>query len=114
MIESRMACKSKKKLKHLVTVCVEDRLFDKKLKTSVFECVVEIVKNAGKSRFSKCFSSKTKKKMRKNRKLLSYLKDKKISMKKRKKRFLKSDKNEQDLFESYVIADFMKNCLNHD
>ena len=41
-----MACRSKKRLKKLVTVCVEDKLFDKKLKNSVFECIVEIVKNA--------------------------------------------------------------------
>lgn len=109
-----MACRSEKRLKKLVAVCVEDRLFDKKLKNSVFECVVEIVKNASKSRFSKCFSKKTKKMMKRNRRILSYLKNRKISMKKRKKRFLKCDKNEQDLFESYIIADFMKNCLNHE
>lgn len=108
-----MACKSEK-LKKLVTVCVEDRLFDRKLKNSVFECVVEIVKNASKTRFKKCFSKKTKKMIKKNSKFLSYLKNKKKSLKKRKKRFLKSDKNEQDLFESYIIADFMKNCLQHD
>ena len=108
-----MACKSEK-LKKLVTVCVEDRLFDKKLKNSVFECVVEIVKNASKKRFSKCFSKKTKKMIKKNSKFLSYLKNPKKSLKKRKKRFLKSDKNQQDLFESYIIADFMKNCLQHE
>ena len=110
----RMACKSEKKLKKLVTVCVEDRLFDKKLKNSVFQCVVEILKNATKRRFSKCFSKKTKKMMKKNSKYLSYLKNRKNSLKKRRKRFLKSDKNEQDLFESYIIADFMKNCLQHE
>ena len=109
-----MACRSKKRLKKLVTVCVEDKLFDKKLKNSVFECIVEIVKNASKKRLSKCFSSKTKKMMRRNKDILSYLKNKQISMKRRKKRFLKCDKNEQDLFESYIIADFMKNCLNHE
>ena len=108
-----MACKSEK-LKKLVTVCVEDRLFDKKLKNSVFECVVEIVKNASKKRFSKCFSKKTKKMIKRNLKFLSYLKNRKKSLKKRKKRFLKSDKNQQDLFESYIIADFMKNCLQHE
>ena len=108
-----MACKSEKKLKKLVAVCVEDRLFDKRLKNSVFECVVEIIKNASKRRTKKCFSSKTKKMMKKNSKLMSYLKNRKNSMKKRKKRFLKCDKNEQDLFESFIIADFMKNCLNH-
>ena len=108
-----MACKSEK-LKKLVTVCVEDRLFDKKLKNSVFECVVEILKNATKSRFSHCFSKKTKKMMKKNSKYLSYLKDRKKSLKKRKKRFLKSDKNQQDLIESFIIKDFMKNCLQHE
>ena len=57
---------------------------------------------------------KQKKMIKKNSKFLSYLKNRKKSLKKRKKRFLKSDKNQQDLFESYIIADFMKNCLQHE
>ena len=57
---------------------------------------------------------KQKKMIKRNLKFLSYLKNRKKSLKKRKKRFLKSDKNQQDLFESYIIADFMKNCLQHE
>lgn len=109
-----MACRSPQKLKNLVNVCVEDALFEKKLKTSVFECVVEIVKNASKRRFEKCFSSKTRKKMKRSKKLLSFLKNSRISLKKRKKKFLKLKKNERKLFNSYIIADFLKNCLHHE
>ena len=111
----RMACKSPKKLKKLVNACADDALFDKKLKTSVFECVIEIVKNASKGRMAdECFFPKTRKKMKKSKKLLNFLKNSKISLKKRKKKFLKLGKNERKLFNSYIIADFMKNCLHHE
>ena len=110
-----MACRSSERLKALINICVDDKLFDKKLKTSVFECVVEIVKNASKRKLAaNCFSEKTKKKMRKSKRLLSFLKNGKISLKKRKRKFLKLKKNERKLFNSYIIADFMKNCVHHE
>lgn len=110
-----MACKSPKKLKKLINVCVDDNLFSKKLKTSVFECVVEIVKNASKRQMAaKCFSPKTRKKMKKSKELLTFLKNNEISLKKRKRKFLKLGKHERKLFNSYIIADFMKNCLHHE
>ena len=110
-----MACESPEKLKKLINVCVDDKLFSKKLKTSVFECVVEIVKNASKRRMAvKCFSSKTRKKMKKNKELLTFLINSEISLKKRKRKFLKLNKRQRKLFNSYIIADFMKNCLHHE
>ena len=110
-----MACKSPKRLKKLINVCVDDKLFNKKLKTSVFECVVEIIKNASKRGMAdRCFSLKTRKRMRKSKKLLSFLKNSKISLKKRKRKFLNLNKNERKLFNRYIISDFMKNCLHHE
>lgn len=109
-----MACKKKKRLKQFLELCFEDKLFESPLKSSVFECVLEIIGNAKRARFSECFSARTKKKMLKYKTLLKTLTSKKISLKKRKKRFLKCDASEKKLFNSYIIADFVKNCLHHE
>ena len=107
-----MACRKKKNLKALLEACVTDTLFDSGLKKSVFLCIVEIIKNFKK--LKKCFSSSTRRKITKFKKLLNYLKSGKISLKKRKKRFIECDKKERKLFNNYLIADFISNCIECD
>ena len=109
-----MACCKKKRLKQLVEVAVADRLFESELKTSVFKCIVEIVRNSKKRKFEDCFSKKTHKKIEKNQKFLSKLINGKISIKKRKKKFIKASKSIQKLFYSHVLRDFMQNCVEHE
>ena len=111
---TKMACKKPKRLKKFLELCFGDKLFESPLKTSVFECVVEIVGNAKRAKFRRCFSSKTRHKMKKHRKLLNYLRNKKISMRKRKKRFLSCDLSEKKLFNSHILQDFVSNCLHHE
>ena len=109
-----MACKKKKNLKALLEACVTDTLFDKHLKRNVFLCVVEIISNSKKKKLKSCFSSSTRRKILKFKKLLNFLKDDKISLKKRKRRFIKCDEREKKLFNNYLIADFISNCIECD
>jgi len=109
-----MACRKKKHLRSFLDACVTDSLFTKDLKTNVFVCIIEIVKNCMKSKLKHCFSSKTLKYIAKNIKLLKFLKSKKISLKKRKKRFLRCSKKEQKLFYNHILYDFINNCLECD
>ena len=109
-----MACCKKKKLQQLVEACVADKLFEPNLKTSVFKCVVEIIKNAKTEKFADCFSQKTHGKIKKQRKLLKKLINSKISIKKRKQKFISSPKTVRKLFYNYILHDFVQNCLEHD
>ena len=109
-----MACKKKKNLKALLEACVTDTLFDTGLKKSVFLCVIEIIKNSKRKKLKSCFRSETRAKICKNKKLLNFLKNEKNSLKKRKKRFIKCSEKEKKLFNNYLIADFIGNCLECD
>ena len=109
-----MACRKKKNLKALLEACVTDTLFDSGLKKSVFMCIVEIISNSKKKKLKACFSSSTRRKITKFKKLLNYLKNEKISLKKRKKRFIRCDEKERKLFNNYLIADFISNCIECD
>ena len=109
-----MACKKKKHLRALLDACVTDTLFTKDLKTKVFVCIIEIVKNCMKKKLKHCFSSKSLGHIKKNRNLLKYLKNKRISLKKRKKRFLQCTKKEKKLFYNHILYDFINNCLECD
>ena len=109
-----MACKKKKNLKALLEACVTDTLFDDNIKKSVFLCIIEIINNSKKVKLKSCFSSRTRKKIVKHKKLLNYLKNGKISLKKRKKRFIRCSEKEKKLFNNYLIADFISNCLECD
>lgn len=109
-----MACCKKKKLKALIKASTNDQLFDKNLKNSVFKCVVEIIKNSRKKKFYECFSAKTHKKLKKHKKTLKKLSSSGISLKKRKKLFVASEKEVQKLFYDHLMKDFINNCLEHD
>ena len=109
-----MACRKKKNLKALLEACVTDTLFDSGLKKSVFMCIIEIISNSKKKKLKGCFSSSTRQKITKFKKLLNYLKNEKISLKKRKKRFIRCDEKERKLFNNYLIADFISNCIECD
>ena len=109
-----MACRKKKNLKALLEACVTDTLFDVGLKRGVFLCVVEIISNSKKKKLKSCFSSSTRQKISKFKKLLNFLKNEKISLKKRKKRFIKCNEKERKLFNNYLIADFISNCIECD
>lgn len=109
-----MACCKQKRLKQLVEVCVADKLFEPELKTSVFKCIIEIVKNSKKRKFSDCFSKKTHKRIIKHKKFLTKLINGKISIKTRKKKFTQASSAIQKLFYSYILRDFMHNCIEHE
>ena len=108
------SCKKKKHLRAFLDACVTDSLFTEDLKTNVFVCIIEIVKNCMKSKLKHCFSSKSLKYIAKNRPLLKFLKSKRISLKKRRKRFLRCTKREQKLFYNHILYDFINNCLECD
>ena len=109
-----MACCKKKRLKELLEACVEDKLFDKDLRTSIFKCVVEIIRNSKKKKFDHCFSEKTQKKILKHKKFLKKLVDSTVGLKKRKKKFISSSKAEKKLFYNYILHDFIHNCIEED
>lgn len=109
-----MACKKKKHLTAFLDACVTDSVFTKDLKTNVFVCIIEIVKNCMKKNLKHCFTSKSLRYIRKNRDLLKFLKNKRISLKKRKKRFLHCTAKEQKLFYNHILYDFINNCLECD
>lgn len=109
-----MACCDQKKLKLLLEACVGDKLFEKNLSTTVFKCLLEIVRNSKKPRFYDCFSEKTHKKISKHQKYLKKLVDRKISIKKRKNRFIKCNKKQRKLFYNYIMHDFVNNCVEAD
>lgn len=109
-----MACRKKKNLKALLEACVTDTLFDAGLRKGAFLCVIEIISNSKKKKLKSCFSKSTRRKILKFKKLLNFLKNEKISLKKRKKRFINCDSKERKLFNNYLIADFISNCIECD
>ena len=109
-----MGCRKKKHLRAFLDACVRDTLFTNGLKTKVFVCIIEIVKNCLKKTLKDCFSSKSRRQILKNKKLLKFFTNKKISIKKRKKRFIQCSKKEQKLFNNHILYDFINNCLECD
>ena len=106
-----MACKDEKKLRRLVDVCVRDELFKKTLSTSVFRSFVEILNNFRRGKFSECLSSKTRKKAVGHRRIIKTLVDKRLSLRKRKRIFLKTKGKFRNFCHSYLLKDFFSRCL---
>ena len=109
-----MSCCKPKRLKLLLEACVNDKLFDIDLNVIVFKCIIEIVKNARKKKFSHCFSAKTRKKMQKYASFINKIVNSKTPIKKRLKKFVNCQEKVQKVFYKNILRDFIHNCLDHD
>ena len=107
-----MACKNSSRLKKLINLCLEDGLFKSDLSSSNFKCFIEILKNV--HRHPHCFSKKTLEKIKKFKKIVKKITSSRLSLKKRKKIFLKSPKKWQSLCYNGIIKSFLKKCVETD
>lgn len=107
-----MACKEGPKLRKFVEVCVNDKLFDKELRTSVFKTFLEVLKNASNGNLSHCFGKGTKKRCKEHRSIIKTLLNGNKRIEKRKRNFLKAPKSFKNFVHNYLICDFMKNCVD--
>lgn len=88
-------------------------IFKETLKTDTFLLILEILKNLclKKKKFKRCFSQDIFKKLKKNKKLVKVLLNKKKPLEKRKKKFIKLKKNFRE-FIRLLIKQFFKKCLD--
>ena len=110
----RMSCKKQLKLKKLIKVCVDDKLFSASLKSSVFRTFLEVLKNCGNRKFEACFSKETHKRKKRHKKIIHVLLSRKRSWKKRKKIFIKSPKKFRKFVYVYLLKNFFENCVEID
>lgn len=108
-----MSCKSGKKLKRLVDIVLNKNLFSKKLPSSIFKSFLEVLKNAFNRKLNDCFDSKTRKKLKKHKKLIVFLLNGKKDLKKRKRRFLNASSSFQSAIET-LLCNFLGKCLTFD
>ena len=88
-----------------------DKIFERKLRNSVFLTILEILWNVATNKIDdSILSSKVLNAVEKNRKLLRYFFDKKRSIKKRKSKFLLSEKKFKK-FTKLLLKDFFNNCV---
>ena len=106
-----MACRNAKKLRALIEVCVNDQLFEKNLRTSVFKIFLEILNNFSRNKLAECFGDKTKKKAKKHKKLISKLLKKNSGVRRRKKIFIRSSRGFKRFCYEYLLKDFFEKCV---
>ena len=101
-----------KNLKRLRKCLEQDQIFSKKLKNPTFLCILEILYNTcGGEKQSRKWLSKAKlKELKKWKKLLRFLFDDKKTIRKRKKKFLKSEQEFQRLIHA-VLELFYEKCV---
>ena len=107
-----MSCRKNSKLKKFVQTCTNDELFEKSLKSSVFRTFLEVLGNVSNGKLKKCFSSRTRHKARKYKKLIKKLLDEKKRLKTRKKLFLETSSSFQRYVYNHLLCDFLKNCVS--
>lgn len=104
-----------KHLKKLEKVFEEDKIFEKKLKTTAFLCLLEILFNICRKdkKQRKWFPKEMIKRLKKEKTVLRFLFDKKKSEAKRKKALFKSEPEFQNLVKQ-ILTHFFENCLISD
>ena len=112
MLFFRMACKKESKLRKFILTSMDDKLFSKSLKTSVFKTFLEILKNTSNNHLKDCFSDVTKKKTGKYKKFVKKLLNSQKNINKRKKMFIKAPSDFRKLVYDHLICDFLKNCVD--
>lgn len=89
----------------------KQRIFTTKLQISTFVVICEILWNIFKnSKCRQCFSKGLIKQLKKHKKTVKVFFNKKLSLKKRKKRFLKSSLEFKELV-TILLDEFFKNCV---
>ena len=68
-----MSCIKSSKLKKFVLTCTNDELFEESLSSSVFKTFLEVLRNVSNGKLKKCFSSSTRHKAKKYKKLIKKL-----------------------------------------
>ena len=107
----KMACKNEKNLKQLVEIGVQEKLFEKGLKTSDFVTFLEVLANIGNKEFFHCFSPTTLEKFRKHRKIVNKLLNPRRSLKKRKKLLQTVSVKFQKFCYKHLLKDFFHRCV---
>ena len=109
-----MSCIKSSKLKKFVLTCTNDELFEESLSSSVFKTFLEVLRNVSNGKLKKCFSSSTRHKAKKYKKLIKKLLNGKKRLKTRKKLFLETSSSFQRYVYNFLLRDFMKNCVSCD
>ena len=105
-----MACKKAKRVRQLLKVFLDEKLYEKNLKSTVFSTFLEVLTNAFNKKLNDCFSEKTRRKLKKNKKLVLKLLNKRKSLKKR-KRFLAEAPPKLKSAINSLLVDFMERCV---
>ena len=105
-----MACKKAKRVRQLLKVFLDEKLYEKNLKSTVFSTFLEVLTNAFNKKLNDCFSEKTRRKLKKNKKLVVKLLNKKKSLRKRKKILTEAPSKLKSAI-NLLLVDFMERCV---
>ena len=108
-----MALKNQESVKEIIDIFVKGKLFEKGLKKKHFKIFVEILNNASRKKLKSCFSDKSRKGLKKYKKIVQKLNSKRIPTTKRMKNLRKTSESFRRMVRS-VINDFMTNCCECD
>ena len=103
-------CKSAKNLRRLRRAHSKKKIFCKELTDSLFLTILEIIQNIISGKLD-CFPRKLQKQLKEQRTLIRKLFDKKVKLKKRKKKFVDSSKSFQNIMMTKVIPQFWTTCV---